>query len=63
LIGPEIATVLGLALPLVAPLIGFVYSILGLLPGGDAFTTELTTVGGTVMGLVGVLKTILGGAH
>ncbi|KAH8789793.1 hypothetical protein BGZ57DRAFT_89220 [Hyaloscypha finlandica] len=63
LIGPEIATVLELAIPLVAPPVGFVYSILGLVPGGAVVTTELTTVAHSVMGVASTLKTLLGSAH
>ncbi|PMD65512.1 uncharacterized protein K444DRAFT_659724 [Hyaloscypha bicolor E] len=60
LIAPEIATVLGLTMPLVAPLIGSVYITVGSLPGGDAVTTELTTVAGSVMGDAVALKTLGG---
>jgi hypothetical protein len=63
LISPEIETIHELAIPLVAPLIGFVYSILGLVPGGAAVTNKLTTVAHSVMGVAGALKTLLGGAH
>jgi hypothetical protein len=63
LIASDIATVLGLTMPLVAPFIGFVYSTVGSHPYGDAVTTELTTVAGSVMGVAVALKTILGGVH
>ncbi|PMD13536.1 hypothetical protein NA56DRAFT_420296 [Hyaloscypha hepaticicola] len=55
LIAPEIATVLGLVLPLLSPLTAFVYSIAGLVPGGDAKVVELTSAAGSVMGVASSL--------
>lgn len=55
LIQPEIATVLGLVLPLLGPVTTFVYSIAGLVPGGDAAVAELTSAAGTVLAVAGPL--------
>lgn len=61
LIAPEIATVLGLVLPLVSPLTTFIYGLAALAPGGDATLAELSSKAASIMGVAGTLKGPVGG--
>jgi len=59
LIQPEVEIILGLVLPLLGPLSGFVYSVASLTPGGDAKLAgaagHIMTVAGPLLGPVGGL--------
>ena len=58
LIQPEVETVLGLVLPLLGPLSGFVYSVASLTPGVES---KLATAAGHIMTVAEPLMGPVGG--
>lgn len=55
LVRPDIAAVLGLAMPLVTPLTTFVFQVVSLVPGGDAVISDVTSAASGLLNLVGTL--------
>jgi hypothetical protein len=52
LVKPEVAAVLALVLPLVTPVTGFAYAVVGLIPGGDVAIAQITAHAGAVLSVV-----------